>query len=478
MSDNAEAIARRLADMDRRLTAVERGSQMSRTSIEAGTLVVNDPAGTPVLTVGRQDDGGYAVAGTNGGQVIATGVSQEVLDQIAADLELADGQVTEAKIAAGAVTETKIADDAITTPKIVAGAVQALQIAAEAISTGKLVAAAVTADKIASNSVTADKITANAIDGRTITGSILAGGEVITAATDGSYVRITTTPEDGAVVEVNPPLLPDPVAHPVTPGSIKTGIVDVSEGVPDNTVRTAYVGPSVNGQNAAEMYMTGHPEGSDLYIKADRFFLEAADGASWSVDGDWEIARPVESGHEIHFQVRSDGLVVAQAVEVSESAQVYGDLAVNGGLTVGGDASFAAGALQTETLKGRSSTDVTPTSGSLVDIPGTAQTITTTRDGARYLAIWTLDAELVTAGTATTIYGKCVVNGSALTDNVLAGFANAAAVGARATVTQHAAGVLGDAGSYTFKSQVARAFGTASVRCNATHSGLTVLIFE
>ncbi|MEV7684286.1 hypothetical protein AB0O64_38020, partial [Streptomyces sp. NPDC088341] len=158
-----DAVARKLAELERRLTAVERGGQMSRTSIEGAALVVNDASGTPVLSVGRQDDGSYAVVGVNGGQVVADTVPQEVIDEITEQLELADGAVTEAKLAAGAVTTTKIADDAVSTPKIVAGAVQASQIAAGAVSAEKIVAGAVTAEKLAALAVTADKIAANAI---------------------------------------------------------------------------------------------------------------------------------------------------------------------------------------------------------------------------------------------------------------------------------------------------------------------------
>lgn len=160
---SAEALARRLSDLERRLTAMERGGQMSRTSIEAGALVVNDDAGTPVLLVGQQDDGTFAVAGVNGGQVRADTVPQEVIDQITADLELADGAVTEAKLAAAAVTVTKIADNSISSPKVIAGAIQADHLAVDSVAAGKIAANAVTAREIAALSVTAGKIAAGAV---------------------------------------------------------------------------------------------------------------------------------------------------------------------------------------------------------------------------------------------------------------------------------------------------------------------------
>ncbi|MER7164489.1 hypothetical protein ABT336_00200 [Micromonospora sp. NPDC000207] len=161
--NSIQALAGQLADLHRRLTAVERGSQMPRTSIEGGTLVVNDETGQPVLMVGLQPAGGYAVAGANGGQVIADAVTPETLDQLREDLELAEEAVTEAMIAVGAITTTKLADDSVTTPKLVAGAVQAGTIAAGAVQTTHLTAQAVSADKLAANAVTTDKLAANAV---------------------------------------------------------------------------------------------------------------------------------------------------------------------------------------------------------------------------------------------------------------------------------------------------------------------------
>ncbi|MBM0201925.1 hypothetical protein JNW90_01480 [Micromonospora sp. STR1s_5] len=288
-------LAERLATLEGRLARFERTGQLARSSVEGGALIVSDAEGRPVLAIGDQGDGTYGLVGLNGGRVLAT------------DLNLP----------AGTITETDISDDAISTPKLTANAI--------------------TADKIDAGAVTADKLTANAIDGRIITGATLAGGEVITAAANGSYVHITNTVEDGAVIEVNPPNLPDPVAHPVTPGSIKTGIVTDGDftGVSENTVRTAYVGPSVNGKAPAEIFMTGNPFGSNFHIRSDYFLLHAKDGVSWVVDGDWEIAVPVVQPdgsvqYQIHFQVWNNGRVIASALEVAGETEVR-----NGPLKIG-----------------------------------------------------------------------------------------------------------------------------------------------
>lgn len=162
-------LAIRLADLQRRLTAMERSSQGRYRSIEAGAMRVYDADGNEVLTIGAQPDGSYQIVGSNGGKVVADDVVQSIKDT----LTTADGSVTAAKLAAGAVTETKIADGAISTPKLIAGAVQTLNlaagavaadtIAANAVTAGKIAALAVTAETLAANAVTADKIAANSI---------------------------------------------------------------------------------------------------------------------------------------------------------------------------------------------------------------------------------------------------------------------------------------------------------------------------
>lgn len=143
---NATALARELADLRRRLAAVERAAQLPRTSIEGGALTVNDAEGTPVLSVGAQPDGSYAVTGTNGGQVVATGLD----------------------LPAGSITETDIDDDSISTPKLRANVITADKIAAGAVAADKIAANAVTAGKIAAGAVTADRLAVGGIGGEMI----------------------------------------------------------------------------------------------------------------------------------------------------------------------------------------------------------------------------------------------------------------------------------------------------------------------
>ncbi|SCE84086.1 hypothetical protein GA0074695_1526 [Micromonospora viridifaciens] len=175
-------LARELSDLRRRLESVERTAQAPHTSIEGGSLTINDADGLPVVVLGDQGDGTYGVTAYNGATVNADVVSQETLDEIAAELELAEGAVTEALLAAGAVTETKIADNSISSPKVIAGAIQAGHIAAGAIDAGKIVAGAVTADKLAANAVTADKLDANAVTAGKIAAGAVTAGKIATGA--------------------------------------------------------------------------------------------------------------------------------------------------------------------------------------------------------------------------------------------------------------------------------------------------------
>jgi hypothetical protein len=181
----ASDLAAKIADLQRRLVAMERSSQARHRSVEAGSLRVYDENGVEVLSIGRQPDDTYQIVGGNGGRVVADSVSQEILDT----LSVADAAVTEAKLAAGAVTNTKIADDAVSTPKLIAGAVDTLRLAAAAVSADKLAANSVTAakiqalaveaDKIAANAVTADKIEANAVTAGKLAAIIVLASRII-----------------------------------------------------------------------------------------------------------------------------------------------------------------------------------------------------------------------------------------------------------------------------------------------------------
>lgn len=132
-------LARQLSEMERRLRAVERGAQMPRTSLEGGALVVNDTDGTPMLAVGELEAGSglFAVAGMNGGQVVAN------------DLDLPEGTITETDISDSAISTPKLRANAVTADKIFAGSVTADKIAANAVTAGKIAAGVITADRLA-----------------------------------------------------------------------------------------------------------------------------------------------------------------------------------------------------------------------------------------------------------------------------------------------------------------------------------------
>ncbi|MDG4792707.1 hypothetical protein [Micromonospora sp. WMMD1082] len=349
MTTADEEIARTLADIKRRLAAVERTAQAPHTSIEGGSLTINRPDGLPAIVMGDLGDGTYGVVGYNDAAVHANTVPQELLDEIAGDLELAEESVTEAMLAVGAVTETKIADDAISSPKIVAGAIQAGHIAAGSIATDKLVAQAVTADKIAANAITADKVAATAIDGKTITGATL-----IVPGPDGSRVRILNDPEAGAVVELRPQDSGDAVILPAVLRSATDPNTD--------EVSAALVGPNINGNGSASMHMSSDEHGGTVSIESGHFWLNATNGVTWAVDGDWEIAYPDPDDPgtwEVRFHVANGGKLTAPSAvlgnghddEDGPALDVYGvveadelkvyDRAEVDDLTVTGDAEVA-----------------------------------------------------------------------------------------------------------------------------------------
>ncbi|WP_329105524.1 hypothetical protein OG792_32865 [Micromonospora sp. NBC_01699] len=344
---SADALARELADLRRRLTAIERTAQMPRSSIDGGALVVNDSAGVPVIRVGRQPDGSFAVSAEEHARIIANAVTPELAEEISKDLAIADGAVTAAKLAAGAVTTTKIADDAVSTPKIVAGAVQTAQLAADAVAAGK---------------IAADAITAREIKAQTITGITLAGGELIVADTDGSYVHVYDDPASGATIDMRPADVDDSV---ITPATIRTALVD-------EDVTTVIRGPNINGNGSAEIFMGSDGYGGTLEIRSGYYWLTSDNGCSWVLGGDWELARPEvdpEDGqlyYMIYFQVWNDGSVHASSFEgrtagfwgdeddpskpslsVEGTSSFYGDIEVFGSLEVDGPITSGAHAVLT-----------------------------------------------------------------------------------------------------------------------------------
>lgn len=111
------------------------------------------------------------------------------------------------------------------------------------------------------------------------------------------------------------------------------------------------------------------------------------------------------------------------------------------------------------------------------DLTGTSVTITTATTGAKYLATWSADYQLTTAGNITGIV-QLLVGGVAVTPQAIWNPANVIA-GARAVIGNSHIGTLGSAGSYTFKLQGSRVFpsGTTGViQLNTVHTALSVLI--
>ncbi|TDC33466.1 hypothetical protein [Micromonospora sp. KC213] len=387
-------MAREIADMRRRLTALERTARLPRSSIDGGALTVTDTDGTPVLTVGAQDDGSYAVTGANGGQVVATALD----------------------LPAGSITETEIANDSISTPKLRANAV--------------------TTDKIEAGAITADKISADAIDGRTITGVEIVGGS-ITAGGAGQTVLLD---DDGV-------------------------------GVTGSGGRYATLSQTALNLNAGNP--DGHSFSNEAKLFAEIINSNGIDKAilrliSPSVDGWPAVPGSRISGVNLYGSDAAGGLPYVALI--GDRTEVLGKLSVNG------DATFANGKLGAQWPTAEVTSPVTPTSTTFVDLPGATIPVTTTRPGARYLALWTLDGDLTATGAAT-VPVRCMVGATALGRQAIINFSNVA-VGARATPAQFMPGVLATAGDHVFKLQAARASGTGTVRINAVHTALTVIIFE
>lgn len=113
---------------------------------------------------------------------------------------------------------------------------------------------------------------------------------------------------------------------------------------------------------------------------------------------------------------------------------------------------------------------------SMADLTGATLTVTTPYANAAYLALWTADYTLLTAGSLTGVV-QLVVDGTAVTQpQAIWNPANVAA-GARATVMQSTSGSLATAGSHTFRLQGSYVGASGSLRLNAGHTQLTVVIF-
>ncbi|GAA2843931.1 hypothetical protein Acy02nite_68520 [Actinoplanes cyaneus] len=278
MTVSADALATELADMRRRLEALERSAQMSRTSIEGGALVVNDDAGSPVLTVGRQSDGAYAVAASNGAQVVAN-----VVD-----------------LPAGSITETDIAEGAISTPKL------------------------------AANAITADKIAVDALDARTIRGNTIIGaqitGSTVTAGTGGEVVL-----EEAGLFITNPDDNAQYIALSYTDPEMGVGITlgpgkDQSGAFPNSWPGSAAIHATGYGD------YTNDPDGRyapTLRIAAP--YNSSYPSPPTGIDYSLMLLR---SGDEEGGDPRIS--LVTNIVEVSDRLTTVGDVAIGGALAVGG----------------------------------------------------------------------------------------------------------------------------------------------
>ncbi|MFJ3793556.1 hypothetical protein [Kitasatospora sp. NPDC090091] len=96
--------------------------------------------------------------------------------------EITAGAITTAKLAAGAVTAAELAAGAVTAGKIAAGTITATELATNAVIAGKIAADAVTAGTIAANAVTAREIKAGTITADRIAANSITAGQLAAGA--------------------------------------------------------------------------------------------------------------------------------------------------------------------------------------------------------------------------------------------------------------------------------------------------------
>ncbi|MFJ5121953.1 hypothetical protein [Kitasatospora sp. NPDC088548] len=96
--------------------------------------------------------------------------------------EITAGAITTAKLAAGAVTTTELAAGAVTAGKIAAGTITATELAANSVIAAKIAADAVAAGKIAANAVTAREIKAGTITADRIAANSITAGQLAAGA--------------------------------------------------------------------------------------------------------------------------------------------------------------------------------------------------------------------------------------------------------------------------------------------------------
>ncbi|MFD0353001.1 hypothetical protein ACFVHW_04515 [Streptomyces sp. NPDC127110] len=155
------------------------------TDVHGGSLTLAVPGYAPVWIrlVGVNTAAGTgppssAVQGTP-----RQAVSQDLIDHIIGELQLADEAVTAAKVAAGAVTSEKI----------VAGAVQAVALAADAVAAGKIAAGAVTARELRALAVTAVHLAANAVTASAIQAGAIDATHIKAGAITADRLALGTT---------------------------------------------------------------------------------------------------------------------------------------------------------------------------------------------------------------------------------------------------------------------------------------------
>ncbi|MFE2723893.1 hypothetical protein [Kitasatospora sp. NPDC059327] len=112
--------------------------------------------------------------------------------------EITAGAITTAKLAAGAVTAAELAAGAVTAGTIAAGTITATELGAGAVIAGKIAADAVTAGKIAADAVTAREIKAGAITADRIAANSITAGQL--AAGSVTAAKLSADAIDGRTI--------------------------------------------------------------------------------------------------------------------------------------------------------------------------------------------------------------------------------------------------------------------------------------
>lgn len=171
-------------------------------------------------------------------------------------------------------------------------------------------------------------------DGDAEFSNLTARGSLEAKDPDGSYVKITTDPTLGALVEMRPP---DTAGTTIVPGRVSSGL-NPDSGETGITI----VGPNVDAGGTAQIVLSSSGFwGGELSMTSGYFWLTSTGGTSWVVNGDWEIAHEVApNSFLIHFQVQQDGSVYCDRIQTSpavgSSDTFGGDVFISGDLNVSG----------------------------------------------------------------------------------------------------------------------------------------------